>query len=80
MVRKPRTARALAVATPAASGSAVASQSEMPSDSACVTIRLIVVSPIPRRGRFAIRISATASLGLFISERYATASLISARS
>ena len=58
-----------AVATPAASGSAVASQSEMPRASAWPTSRWRVVSPIPRRGRFAIRMRATASVGLLRSAR-----------
>jgi hypothetical protein len=40
----------------------------------------IVVSPIPRRGLFAIRVSETASNGLSSTWRYAITSLISARS
>ena len=42
--------------------------------------RAIDVSPIPRRGLFAIRISETASYGLSITWRYAMTSLTSARS
>ena len=79
-LRKPCTARADAVATPASSTRPVASHSEMPCPSANVTMRAIDVSPMPRRGRFAIRISDTASNGLSIACRYAIASLISARS
>jgi hypothetical protein len=65
---------------PASSGRPIASQSEMPCASAKVCRRASDASPIPRRGRFAIRASETASYGLSIVCRYATASLISARS
>ena len=77
---KPRTALTAAVPRPAASGSAIASKRLIPIASACVTSRCSDVSPIPRRGRLAIRSSETASFGLWMTERYAIASLISARS
>ena len=57
-------ARHAAAVTPAASGSAIASNSVLPVAPACVTTRAIDVAPIPRRGRFAIRSSEPASLGL----------------
>ena len=80
IVWNPRTAFTAAVPSPAASGSAIASKRLIPIASACVTRRCSDVSPIPRRGRFAMRMSETASLGLWMTERYAIASLISARS
>ena len=55
IVWKPRTAFTAAVPRPAASGSAIASKRLIPSASACVTSRCSDVSPIPRRGRFAMR-------------------------
>ena len=48
--------------------------------SAWVTRRWSEVSPIPRRGRFAIRSSEVASCGFASTLRYAVASRISARS
>ncbi len=79
-MRNACTALSGAAPTPASSGNSVASQSEIPCASAYVWRRAIDVSPIPRRGRFAIRISETASYGLSITWRYAITSLISARS
>jgi hypothetical protein len=59
-----RIARHEAGVTPAASGSAIAWKSVRPVFSACITRRWSDVSPIPRRGRFAIRRSEVASCGL----------------
>ena len=56
-----RIARHEAAVTPAASGSAMAWKSVRPVASACVTSRWIDVSPMPRRGRFAMRSSDVAS-------------------
>jgi hypothetical protein len=42
--------------------------------------RACVCWPIPRRGELTTRVNDTASAGFAIRERYATASLISARS
>ena len=75
-----RIARQDAGATPAASGSAIAAKSVRPVFSARVTSLWIDVSPMPRRGRFAIRRSDVASCGFTSTERYAVASRISARS
>ena len=61
-------------------GLAEASKSEMPCASAKAWMRAIDASPMPRRGRLAMRPSETPSKGLSITWRYATASLISARS
>jgi len=63
-VRKPLTARTAAAARPASSGLAVASQSVVSSPLAYATSRASEVSPIPRRGRFAILVSETTSAGL----------------
>ena len=75
-----RIARHDAGETAAASGSAIAWKSVRPVASAWVTRRAIEVSPMPRRGRFAIRRSEVASCGFTSTERYAVASRISARS
>ena len=80
IVRKPVTARSDAVASPASSGNSIASQSEMPRPVAYVCRRASEVSPIPRRGLFAIRSSETVSNGLSSTWRYATRSFTSARS
>ena len=53
-----------AAPTPAFSASAVASQSEISRWSAHVWSRARVESPMPRRGRLAMRRSETASYGL----------------
>ena len=69
-----------AAPTPASSARASACHSQIPCASANVTSRAIDESPMPRRGRFAMRISDTASAGLSSTCRYAIRSLISARS
>ena len=80
IVRNARTAFCGAAPTPASSVNSVASQSEIPCASAYAWRRASVESPIPRRGRFAMRWSETASYGLSITWRYATRSFTSARS
>ena len=62
------------------SGSAAASQIEIPSVFACDSTRETEVFPIPRRGLLTIRVNEPASCGLTSTCRYAIASLISARS
>ena len=79
-MRNDATAFAGAVPTPAASVRSIASQSDISASSANDISFASVESPIPRRGRFAMRSSDTASYGLSITWRYATRSLISARS
>jgi hypothetical protein len=69
-----------AAPTPASSAWPSASKSEMPWASAKAWMRAIDASPIPRRGRLAMRPSETPSKGLSMTCRYATRSLISARS
>ncbi len=66
-------------ASPGISRSA-ASQGVISSAAAYASTRDSDVCPIPRRGEFAIRVNAPASCGLTRNVRYATASLISARS
>ena len=77
-MKRPSALRA-AVVSPGMSLSA-ASQTEIPSASACASTRDIDVCPSPLRGEFAIRVNAAPSCGLTRNVRYATASLISARS
>ena len=63
-----------------ASGSAAASHTVMPAVLAQPITRDIEVAPIPRRGELTMRPKLTTSCGLTSTVRYATASLISARS
>ena len=79
-VRNEATALAGAVPTPAAAVRSIASQSDISASSANDISFASVVSPMPRRGRFAIRMSETASYGLSITCRYETRSFTSARS
>ena len=62
------------------SGLTAASQGGMPIVSACASTRESDVWPMPRFGELAIRVNAPPSAGLTRNVRYATASLISARS
>ncbi len=79
-MRNEATAFAGPVPTPAGSQRSIASQSDISAWSANVISFASVESPIPRRGRFAIRSSEMTSNGLSITWRYATRSFTSARS
>ena len=75
--------KALIAAVPSpgtAAGSAAVSHTDSPVVLACATTRDSDVWPIPRRGEFTIRVKPTTSAGFLRTVRYATASLISARS
>ena len=62
------------------SGRSAISQTTSPTVFAWFRIRACVVSPMPRFGELTMRPKATASLGFVSQVRYASASLISARS